>query len=78
MHEIPQDLPTEKTALYQHLETTLRSLLEGETDLIANTANMAALYLSFASRLELGRLLFPQTNLPSPFGRGAGGEGCGR
>lgn len=43
MHEISQNLPTDKAELYQLLEAQLRSLLEGETDLIANTANMAAL-----------------------------------
>jgi L-methionine (R)-S-oxide reductase len=32
-----------KTRLYADLESQLRGLLEGETDLIANTANMAAL-----------------------------------
>jgi len=43
MHEVLANLPTDKTELYQLLEKQLRSLLEGETDLIANTANMAAL-----------------------------------
>jgi L-methionine (R)-S-oxide reductase len=43
MHEIPQHLPADKTELYQYLESVLGSLLEGETDLIANTANMAAI-----------------------------------
>lgn len=43
MHDIPQDLPNDKTDLYKLLEQQLRALLEGETDLIANTANAAAL-----------------------------------
>jgi GAF domain-containing protein len=43
MHELPENLPTDKPDLYQLLEQQLRALLEGESDLIANTANMAAL-----------------------------------
>ena len=51
--DIPDEDKTQAAAkdkLYAELESQLRSLLEGETDLIANTANMAALRLSFASR----------------------------
>jgi L-methionine (R)-S-oxide reductase len=43
MHELPENLPTDKPELFQLLEQQLRVLLEGESDLIANTANMAAL-----------------------------------
>jgi L-methionine (R)-S-oxide reductase len=43
MHEFSQNLPTDKPELYQLLEQQLRALLEGESDHIANTANMAAL-----------------------------------
>ncbi|MCC6124739.1 MAG: GAF domain-containing protein [Pirellulales bacterium] len=43
MHDIPQNLPADKPRLYRLLESQLRGLLEGETDVIANTANMAAL-----------------------------------
>jgi L-methionine (R)-S-oxide reductase len=43
MHQISQELPSDKTELCQLLEQQLRALLEGETDLIANTANTAAL-----------------------------------
>jgi GAF domain-containing protein len=37
------DLPADKRAAYAELETTLRALLAGEDDLIANAANLAAL-----------------------------------
>jgi L-methionine (R)-S-oxide reductase len=43
MHELPENLPTEKPELYQLLEQQLRALLEGESDFIVNAANMAAL-----------------------------------
>jgi GAF domain-containing protein len=43
MRELSQILPSDKSELYRFLEQQLRSLLEGETDLIANAANAAAL-----------------------------------
>lgn len=36
-------LPDEKAAAYDQLEASLRALLDGERDLIANAANLAAL-----------------------------------
>jgi len=36
-------LPDEKAAAYDQLEVSLRALLDGERDLIANAANLAAL-----------------------------------
>lgn len=36
-------LPDEKSAAYDQLEASLRALLDGERDLIANAANLAAL-----------------------------------
>jgi GAF domain-containing protein len=42
MHTMTQ-LPTDKPAAYAELETSLRALLEGENDLVANAANLAAL-----------------------------------
>lgn len=40
---ITEPVSTNKPDLYAHLVTQLRSLLEGERDFIANTANFAAL-----------------------------------
>lgn len=37
------ELPADKTAAYAELATSLRALLAGERDLVANAANMAAL-----------------------------------
>ena len=37
------ELPTDKPAAYAELETSLRALLAGEDDLVANAANLAAL-----------------------------------
>jgi L-methionine (R)-S-oxide reductase len=37
------ELPPDKTAAYAELATSLRALLDGEHDLVANAANMAAL-----------------------------------
>jgi GAF domain-containing protein len=42
MHTL-SDLPTDKVAAYAELAASLRALLEGERDLVANAANMAAL-----------------------------------
>jgi L-methionine (R)-S-oxide reductase len=42
MHTLTQ-LPTDKPAAYAELETSLRALLSGEDDLVANAANLAAL-----------------------------------
>ncbi len=40
---IESDYPVEKTALYERLHGELQALIEGERDLLANTANCAAL-----------------------------------
>ena len=37
------ELPPDKTAAYAELATSLRALLDGERDLVANAANLAAL-----------------------------------
>lgn len=37
------ELPPDKTAAYAELATSLRALLDGEHDLVANAANLAAL-----------------------------------
>jgi GAF domain-containing protein len=42
MHTMTQ-LPADKPTAYAELETSLRALLEGEHDLVANAANVAAL-----------------------------------
>jgi GAF domain-containing protein len=42
MHTLTE-LPADKTAAYAELATSLRALLAGERDLVANAANMAAL-----------------------------------
>jgi GAF domain-containing protein len=42
MHTLA-DLPEDKTAAYAELATSLRALLAGERDLVANAANLAAL-----------------------------------
>ena len=42
MHTLTE-LPADKSAAYGELAASLRALLEGERDLIANAANMAAL-----------------------------------
>ena len=42
MHSLT-GLPTDKAAAYDEVATSLRALLEGERDLVANAANMAAL-----------------------------------
>jgi GAF domain-containing protein len=42
MHAL-ETLPPDKTAAYAELEATLRALLAGEHDLVANAANFAAL-----------------------------------
>jgi GAF domain-containing protein len=42
MHTLAE-LPTDKDAAYAELARSLRALLEGERDLVANSANMAAL-----------------------------------
>jgi GAF domain-containing protein len=60
MHEISKSLPTDKTELYQLLDSQLRSLLEGETDLIANTANMAALIFNSLPDLNWAGFYFLQ------------------
>jgi L-methionine (R)-S-oxide reductase len=60
MHEIPQNLPADKPQLYRLLESQLRSLLEGETDLIANTANMAALLYHSLPELNWAGFYFLQ------------------
>ena len=42
MHTLTE-LPADKTAAYAELATSLRALLAGERDLVANAANMSAL-----------------------------------
>jgi len=42
MHAL-NELPADKSAAYAELARSLRGLLDGERDLVANTANMAAL-----------------------------------
>jgi L-methionine (R)-S-oxide reductase len=42
MHTL-SDLPQDKAAAYAELAASLRALLDGERDLVANAANMAAL-----------------------------------
>jgi GAF domain-containing protein len=86
-------LPTDKAAAYAELATSLRALLEGEHDLIANAANMAALlywslpqlnwagfYLVEAGRGDL--LLGPFQGKPAcvriPIGRGVCGTAAAR
>jgi len=92
MHTLAE-LPTDKTAAYAELASNLRALLEGEHDLIANTANMAALlfwslsdlnwagfYLMEAERGDL--LLGPFQGKPAcvriPVGRGVCGTAAAR
>ena len=43
MFQLPETLPAEKAAAYVLLEQQLRALIRGETDLLANAANVAAL-----------------------------------
>lgn len=43
MHALPDVNRLDKPALYQELEANLRALLDGEPDLVASAANMAAL-----------------------------------
>jgi L-methionine (R)-S-oxide reductase len=43
MQNIPQDLPADKSDLYRLLEMQYRALVEGESDFLANAANLAAL-----------------------------------
>ncbi|MEI9985854.1 MAG: hypothetical protein WDN69_23325 [Aliidongia sp.] len=48
---------TDKPTLYEDLTEQLGGLLDGETDFIANAANMAALIFNGPAQPELGRLL---------------------
>ena len=92
MHTMTQ-LPTDKSAAYAELETSLRALLEGEHDLVANAANLAALlfwslpqlnwagfYLVEPRRGDL--LLGPFQGKPAcvriPIGRGVCGTAAAR
>ena len=87
------DLPTDKPAAYAELERSLRALLAGEDDLIANSANLAALlywslpqlnwagfYLVEPRRGDL--LLGPFQGKPAcvriPIGRGVCGTAAAR
>jgi len=87
------ELPPEKAAAYAELATSLRALLDGEHDLVANAANMAALlywnlpqlnwaglYLVEAQRGDL--LLGPFQGKPAcvriPIGRGVCGTAAQR
>jgi GAF domain-containing protein len=86
-------LPTDKPAAYAELETSLRALLAGENDLVANAANLAALlfwslpqlnwagfYLVEPRRGDL--LLGPFQGKPAcvriPIGRGVCGTAAAR
>ena len=86
-------LPADKTAAYAELAASLRALLEGEHDLVANSANMAALLfwslpdLNWAGfyRVEPQRgdlLLGPFQGKPAcvriPLGRGVCGTAAAR
>lgn len=92
MHTLT-DLPADKSAAYAELARSLRALLEGERDLVANTANMAALlfwslrdlnwagfYLVEPDRGDL--LLGPFQGKPAcvriPIGRGVCGTAAAR
>ncbi len=92
MHTMTQ-LPTDKPTAYAELETSLRALLEGEHDLVANAANLAALlfwslpqlnwagfYLVEPRRGDL--LLGPFQGKPAcvriPIGRGVCGTAAAR
>lgn len=87
------ELPPDKAAAYAELATSLRSLLDGEHDLVANAANMTALlywklpqlnwaglYLVEAQRGDL--LLGPFQGKPAcvriPMGRGVCGTAAQR
>jgi GAF domain-containing protein len=92
MHTLTE-LPTDKDAAYAELAASLRALLDGEHDLVANAANMAALiywslselnwaglYLVDARRGDL--LLGPFQGKPAcvriPLGRGVCGTAAQR
>ena len=92
MHTLTE-LPTDKAAAYAELATSLRALLAGERDLVANAANMAALlfwslrdlnwagfYLVEPERGDL--LLGPFQGKPAcvriPIGRGVCGTAAAR
>jgi GAF domain-containing protein len=92
MHTL-NELPTDKGAAYAELARSLRALLEGECDLVANAANMAALlfwslrdlnwagfYLVEPERGDL--LLGPFQGKPAcvriPIGRGVCGTAAAR
>ena len=92
MHSLTE-LPADKSAAYAELAKSLRSLLDGERDLVANAANMAALlywslgelnwagfYLVEPERGDL--LLGPFQGKPAcvriPIGRGVCGTAADR
>jgi GAF domain-containing protein len=92
MHSLTE-LPGDKAAAYDELATSLRALLAGERDLVANAANMAALLfwslhdLNWAGfyLVEPGRgdlLLGPFQGKPAcvriPIGRGVCGAAAER
>ena len=92
MHKVTE-LPADRSAAYAELAQSLRALLEGEHDLVANAANMAALLywslpgLNWAGFyfVEAGRgdlLLGPFQGKPAcvriPVGRGVCGTSAGR
>ena len=58
MHTMTK-LPTDKPAAYAELEASLRALLAGEDDRIANAANLAALlFWSLPQRTQLWFLVW--------------------
>jgi GAF domain-containing protein len=63
MDQLIQNLPNEKPELYRLLESQLRSLLEGETDRIANAANMAALLYHSLPEVNWAGFYFLQGNV---------------
>ena len=92
MHTL-NELPADKGAAYAELARSLRALLEGERDLVANSANMAALLfwslrdLNWAGfyLVEKGRgdlMLGPFQGKPAcvriPVGRGVCGTAAAR
>ena len=57
MHEIPDDLPTDKAARYAALAEQAAALMDGERDAVANAANLAALLWHALSAIAEGRPL---------------------
>lgn len=84
-------MPADKAALYEELTEQLTALLEGETDPIANAANMAALiyhglpelnwagfYFARGGELVLGPFQGQPACVRIPFGQGVCGTAAAR